>query len=159
MGLVEKIKLLFKARQPVTDLITELKGIKTGFATWQFWITFGSSIIALIAALGNIIPLSVATAITVGITVMTSLYDVYRGALKSQVPGQKPFFQTSEFYASIAAVFSTAIVSLQAGGINPAIFKTALTAIGVILTSLGAGQNLAGQQPSPGFTPALPSAK
>lgn len=144
MGLIEKLKLLIKARQPITDIITELKTVKSGWKTISFWVSVLASLLALVAALQGVIPGSVALVITTGITL---IYNILRGAIKSQVSGQSPFFQTSEFWLSLLTGISTAIVALQTGGINPAWFKEALLAISVIGGSLAAGQNLAGQQP------------
>jgi hypothetical protein len=148
MGLIEKIKLLFKVRQPATDLITEVKEIRTGWKTWQFWATFLGTVSALVTTLAGVIPATTAIIITTGIALVVALYNLWRGAEKSQTPGQKPFFLTSEFWVSAVSCVSTAIVTLQAGGVNPKWFETAVAAIAVILGSLGAGQNLAGQQPS-----------
>lgn len=144
MGLIEKLKLLFKARQPITDIITELKGVKSGWKTGAFWVSVLLSLTALVGALQGVIPV---TAALIATTMITLIYNILRGAIKSQVPGQKPFFQTSEFWLSVLGSVSAAIVALQAGGVNPAWFKEALGAIGIILTSLGASQNISGQQP------------
>lgn len=156
MGLIEKLKLLFKARQPITDIITELKSVKAGYKTAAFWISVLLSLISLAGALQGVIPVTIALIAT---TVITLAYNILRGAIKSQVPGQPPFFQTSEFWLSVLGSVSAAIVALQAGGVNPAWFKEALGAIGIILTSLGASQNLAGQQPGQvNQEPTVPSA-
>lgn len=144
MGLLEKLKLLFKARQPITDIITELKGVKSGWKTAAFWMAVLLSLVSLVGALQGLIPV---TAALIATTAITLIYNILRGAIKSQIPGQKPFFQTSEFWLSVLGSVSAAIVVLQTGGINPAWFKEALGAIGIILTSLGASQNLSGQQP------------
>jgi hypothetical protein len=156
MGLIEKLKLLFKMRQPATDLITEIKDVKSGWKTWQFWITLLGTLSALATACSGLLPLSTVLIITTVIALITAVYNVWRGAVKSQTPGQKPFFQSSEFWVSVVSCASTAIVTLQTGGVNPKWFETAIAAITVILGSLGAGQNLAGQQP--GATPAVSGA-
>lgn len=51
MGLLDKLKLLFRARQPLTDIINQAKTIKTGFKTWQFWASVALSLGGLVAAL------------------------------------------------------------------------------------------------------------
>lgn len=149
MGFLEKLKLLIRERQPVEDLINQVKEVKTGYKTWQFWMTLLPLIGAVAAGLAGVIPASTILIITAAIALITSIYNLWRGAVKSQVSNQKPFFQTTEFWASVAGCFTTAIVTLQGGGINPVWFKTVLGAFAVILGSLGAGQNLAGQTPSP----------
>lgn len=142
MGLIEKIKLLFKARQPAIDIINEVKGVKSGWKTIPFWITLLGSAIALVAALKGFIPLE---ASLVSTTALTFLYNVLRGATKADVPGTKPILQTSEFWLGVLAQLSNAFLALQTGGISP---EWIVTASGVVSLAMGAAQNLAGQQPT-----------
>jgi hypothetical protein len=157
MGLIEKIKLLFKARQPVTDIINQVKEVKAGWKTLPFWITLLGSAGALVAALQGFIP---ATAALVATTVLTGFYNILRGATKTDVASTKPVLQTTEFWLGVLGTIGSAIVSLQAGGINPAWFATASTVIGA---AMAAGQNLAAQTPSTpaqvAAAPATPPAK
>lgn len=158
MGFIEKLKLLFKIRKPASDLIDQVKEAKSGWKTWQFWITTLGLLSAVVTAASGLIPMSYVIAITTAIALITALYNVWRGAEKAQQPGQKPFFQTSEFWVSILACLATALMRLKSGGIDPKWSETAMSAITVILGSLGAGQNLAGQQPSaPSLAPAGPA--
>lgn len=143
MGLIEKLKLLFKARQPLTDIITEVKEIKAGYKTLPFWITLLGTLLTLVAALQGVIPASAALVVT---TILTFLYNVLRGATKANVPGQKPVLQTTEFWIGVLGFLSTAITTLQSGGVNPAWMTTAMAVIGM---AMAAAQNLAGQQPTP----------
>lgn len=147
MGLLEKLKLLFKARQPITDIITEIKGLKTGWKTWQFWTALLASFSTLIAALGGFLPATTILIATTAIALFISIYNLWRGAMKSQIPGQTPFLQTSEFWLSLVGCVPPALVALKTGGVDPKWLEMALSAMGTILVSLGAGQNLSGQQP------------
>ena len=143
MGLIEKLKLLFKARQPLTDIITEVKGIKAGYKTVPFWVTLLGTLLALVGALQGVIPATAALVVT---TTLTFAYNVLRGATKANVPGQKPVLKTTEFWIGVLGFLTTAITSLQAGGINPAWMTTAMSIIGM---AMAAAQNLSGQQPTP----------
>ncbi len=142
MGLIEKMKLLFKARKPATDIINQVQGIKTGWKTWQFWAALVGSTGALVASLKGFIPLEASLIAT---TALTFLYNVLRGATKADVVGTKPLLQTSEFWMSILGYAQTALLALQTGGIDE---KWVLMAAAFTTAALGMGQNLAGQQPT-----------
>lgn len=142
MGFIEKLKLLVKARKPVTDIINEAKEIKTGYKTVQFWVTVLGSGVALVGALEGFIP---ASAGLVASTVLVTFYNILRGATKADVASTKPIVQTTEFWVSVLSQLGAAIVALQSGGINPSWFAAASMMISV---AMAAGQNLAGQQPT-----------
>lgn len=142
MGFIEKLKLLFKARKPVTDIINEVKQVKSGYKTIQFWVTVLGSGVSLIGALNGFIPASVAL---IASTALVTFYNILRGATKADIPGTKPILQTTEFWVSVLSQLAAAIVALQSGGINPAWFATASM---IISAAMAAGQNLAGQQPT-----------
>lgn len=145
MGLIEKLKLLFKVRKPATDIINQVANVKSGWKTWQFWATFVGSLGALAASLKGIIPLEGSLITT---TALTFLYNVLRGATKADVVGVKPLLQTSEFWISILGYAQTALLALQTGGIDP---KWVMASSAFITAALGMGQNLAGQQPGDGI--------
>jgi hypothetical protein len=142
MGFIEKLKLLFRARQPLTDLIVEVKQAKAGWKTLVFWVSVTATLGGLVAALQGIIPPS---AELIGTTVIAAFYNILRGATKANNPEIKPLFQTSEFYLSVLTEISNAFVALKAGGINPTWMATALSVVGA---AMAAGQNIAGQAPS-----------
>ncbi len=144
MGLIEKLKLLFKARQPATDIINEVKTLKSGWKSWQAWATIFGSLLSLAAVFEGVLPKSTALIIVVA---LTFLYNIFRGAAKADVPSQKPFFKTSEWWITVGTYAMTAITMLQTGGVNPNWLATAGIVLGM---AMGAGQNLAGQQPTPG---------
>jgi hypothetical protein len=142
MGLIEKLKLLFKARQPVTDIINQVKEAKSGWKTWQFWATLVGSLGGLIVALKGFIPLEWSLILT---TALTFLYNVLRGATKADVTGVKPLLQSSEFWISLLGYAQNALLALQTGGIDP---KWVMESSAFITAGLGMAQNLAAQQPS-----------
>lgn len=156
MGFIEKLKLLFKARKPITDIIHQVDTVKSGWKTLPFWITFVGTLISLAAALEGAIPKVTALII---MAVLTFFYNVLRGATKASLTEQKPVFQTSEFWIGVIGSLSACLTSIQSGGVNPIWLTTALGMIGVGMT---AAQNLAGQSPTPGAIPpppATPAAK
>jgi len=142
MGFIEKLKLLFKARQPAIDIINEVKEVKAGYKTVPFWITLIGSALSLVAALQGMVPASVSLVAT---TALTFFYNVLRGATKADTTAQKPLIQTTEFWLGVLGQVSAALVALKQGGVNPAWLTTASTAVGI---AMAAGQNLAGQQPT-----------
>ncbi len=139
MGFIEKLKLLLKVRQPVTDLINEVKSIKAGYKTIPFWITVIGTVLSVIVA-----------------TVLTAFYNILRGATKTDVTDVKPIFQTTEFWMGVFAELQNAILALQAGGINPK--WLALSAL-VIGAAMSCGQNLASQSPNVSANPVVPPAQ
>jgi len=142
MGLLEKIKLLFKARKPATDIINEVGQIKSGWKTIPFWVTLLGTLISLVAALEGFIPASTALIAT---TALTAIYNILRGATKTDITGTKPVVQSTEFWLGVLGQLSNAAVTLKTGGIAPHWLVTAET---FISAAMAAGQNLAGQQPS-----------
>jgi hypothetical protein len=147
MGLLEKLKLLLKARQPLTDIINEAKTVKSGWKTWQFWASVAGSLGGLVASLNGIIPLETSLVIT---TALTFLYNVLRGATKADTIGVKPLLQSSEFWLSILGYAQNALLALQTGGIDP---KWVMESSAFITAGLGMAQNLAAQQPGNGTPP------
>ncbi len=150
MGLIEKLKLLFKVRQPATDLINEVKEIKTGYKTIQFWVTVIGTIGSVATAMTGLIP---ATAALVISTSLTCFYNILRGATKSQSQTTKPILQTTEFWMSMLTELSNTLITFQNGAINPPWFATAQATIAAFMAF---GQNLASQAPSGTTTPVAP---
>lgn len=147
MGLIEKLKLLLKVRQPATDLINEVKDIKSGWQTIPFWVTLLGTLISAVGALTGVIPATAALIIGTG---LTAVYNVLRGAVKAESPTTKPILQTTEFWLSLGTELSNALVTFQNGAINPPWFATAQALIGACMAF---GQNLAAQPTTPQTTP------
>lgn len=141
MTLMEKVKLVFKAREPLQDLIREAKEVKRGYKTFSFWFTIVGCLISLVAAIAGYIPGTVGIILTTG---LTALYSILRGLKKADEVGVRPIFLSTEFWISVLSSISNAFVGLQQGGVNPEWIVTAQMVITVIL---GAAQNLAGNQP------------
>jgi len=154
MGFIEKLKLLFKVRKPATDLINEVRQVKSGWKTIPFWVSVLGTLLAVVASLKGLIPATSALVIT---TVLTMFYQILRGATKADLTSTKPVFQTSEFWLGVLSQIANALTALKTGGINPTWLATAS---GLVAAAMAAGQNLAGQQPSPAGTPLItPSEK
>lgn len=142
MTLIEKIKLLFKARKPIEDLVSKAKGFKSGYKTVAFWVAILASLGGLFAALQGFIP---AGAFLVGSTIIAMLYNIARGFEKSDQQGVRPTLQSTEFWFGVGTIILQSIASLQAGGIKPEWLVTANTIIG---GSMAMAQNLGAQQPT-----------
>ena len=147
MSLIDKIKLLFKVRQPVTELINEGKQISTGYKTLAFWATVLITIGSAITALAGIIP---AVPALIAGTAVTLVYNIIRAFQNADTVGVTPVFQSTRFWTGILSIVSMAIVSLQTGGINPA-WLASLS--GLIGTVMAMAQNLGAQQPDPVVPP------
>lgn len=143
MGMIEKLKLLFKARKPLTDLVNEAKEFKSGYKTVSFWMTILGTLGALLAALNGAMP---PVAFVIASTALAVLYNIARGLAKADQVGVKPVLQSTEFWVGVLSALSAGIVSLQQGGVNPAWIVTAQTLIASVMAF---AQNLAGNQPEP----------
>ena len=140
MNIVEKIKLLFAIKKPVTELVNEAKQIKSGFKTWEFWGTILGCLISVSTALAGFIPATTALIIS---TALTVLYNIVRAFQNSGVDGVTPVAQSTRFIAMLAGIISAGLLSLKNGGVNPEWITTAisiLAAIGAASQSLGATQ-------------------
>lgn len=141
MTLIEKIKLLFKVKQPLTDIVTQVKEVKKGYKTTGFWLTLIGGFLSLVGSFAGFIPANVALIIT---TVLTMFYNIIRALQNTNVPGVEPLFQSTRFWVGIMGIISNAIVALQQGGVNPEWFVM----LNTILAAVMAGaQNLGAQQP------------
>jgi len=150
MSILEKIKLLFKVREPATELISGIKGFKAGYRTPSFWVTVIGSLLSMVAAFSGIIPEQVSLLITV---ILTGLYNITRGMAKLDQNAIRPTLKSTEFWVGVLGIVSTSLTSLHDGGINPAWMVTAQSAIAA---AMAASQNLGVQAP-PKDTKKLPS--
>lgn len=141
MNWLEKIKLLFAARQPLTELVGEIKTAKDGYKTVAFYVALLGTLGTLVAALNGVFPPLVAVEITTGLGVV---YNIVRGLAKADQVGVKPVLQSTEFWIGALTAVSNGIVSLQTGGVNPAWLATAQTLIASVMAM---SQNLGATQP------------
>ncbi len=144
MGLIDKIKLLFKIQKPLGELAKLAPGVKTGWKTIGFWVTAIGTLLSTAAALAGIIPAPAQLIIT---TILTALYNILRGAEKMDSSDTKGIFTTTEFALTTLGEIQKGIVAAQTGGINPEWMATATTIVGM---ALAAGQNLASRTPPEG---------
>lgn len=146
MGIIEKIKLLFKVKGPLTEIAGEVTKIKSGYKTLTFWATILASAISLVSGLAGFIP---PVAALIATTVITAAYNIVRAIQNSNVPGVDPLFQSSRFWIGILGILSNAVMQLQHGGINP---EWLVTLNGILAAVMAGAQNLGAQQP--GTSPA-----
>jgi ABC-type amino acid transport system permease subunit len=138
MSLIEKIKLLFAIRKPVTDLANGVKEIKKGWKTLGFWATVLGSLISVATAVAGFIPGSLALMITTGLTVA---YNLVRSFQNAGTDGVTPIVQSTRFLTLIVGILSAGLLSLKSGGIDPHWVEAAigiLAAVGAACQSLGA---------------------
>jgi hypothetical protein len=142
MKLLEKIKLLFKVKEPAGELIDTLKTAKTGWKTWGFWATLAGTLASTAAALSGVIPAQAQLVLTTG---LQAIYNILRGASKADDPAVKGIFRTTEFWLSTLTEVQKGLVAVETGGINPEWMATATAIVGM---ALAAGQNLAARTPA-----------
>jgi hypothetical protein len=143
MSLVDKIKLLFVAKKPVTEIVGELKQIKTGYKTVSFWVTLVGSLVSLGATVSGFLPATYALIIT---TVLTAGYNILRGIQNAGVDGNTPITQSTRFWMGLLGIVANALTSLQTGGVNP---QWLLSANAFIAAIMSAAQNIGATQPDP----------
>jgi hypothetical protein len=56
MNLIEKIKILYKAKEPLTQIAAEVKDAPSKWKQVHFWVMVFASIAALVAALEGALP-------------------------------------------------------------------------------------------------------
>jgi len=147
MSLIQKIKLLFAAAKPAQQVAGEIKKIGAGWKSISFWVSLLGSLLALVGAVAGFVPASVSLIVT---TVLTMFYNILRAVQQAGQPGVDPIFQSTRFWMGILGIISASLVSLQAGGVNPAWAQTAIGLIGAIMAG---AQSLGAQQPQ---TPGIP---
>ena len=143
MGLIEKLKLLFKVKKPLGDAIDAVKEAKKTKKWFHFAVVLIGTLGSTAAALTGIIP---PPAQLVAVTILQSLYNILRGADKADNNEVKGTLTTTEFWTTALSEMQKGIVSVQTGGINPEWLMTSSTIIGMLLA---AGQNLAARAPDP----------
>lgn len=85
MGLIGNIKVLFKLRKPVNNLIKEVKNVKPGYKTTEFWLTVLSNLITIAGALQGVIDGKTAAVV---LAVLNGLYNLVRGLAKANPPAE-----------------------------------------------------------------------
>lgn len=148
MNLIDKIKLLFSIRQPVTDLVGEVKQAKSGWNTLPFWLSVLTTLGTLAAALTGYLAAPTALIITTSITV---LYNILRAIQNAGQPGIQPLMLSTRFWTGILGILAAGITSLQAGGVNP---TWLVTASGVIAAVMSGAQSIGAVQPADTTPPA-----
>lgn len=141
MNLIEKIKLLFKIKEPAQDLANQLKGVKRGYKTVSFWVTFLGTLLSLVGALQGIIPATTAVLIT---TALTTVYNILRGLLKAEADGVRPPMQATEFWVGLLGILSSGLIQAQTAGVSG---RWLTVAMAVVAGGMAAAQNLGAQAP------------
>jgi hypothetical protein len=141
MTIIEKIKLLFAVKKPVTALVNDVKQIKSGYKTLTFWVTIIGGLISVCSALAGFIPPTIALIIS---TALGVLYNIVRALQNAGVDGVTPVAQSTRFLVMVAGIVYAGLLSLKAGGVDPKWVETAIAILGAIGA---ASQSLGAQQP------------
>lgn len=143
MGLIEKVKLLFKVQKPLGEVASAMKDAKKGWKTLSFWITLVGSLVSCVAALQGLIPAGVAVMISTG---LTTLYNLLRGLQKVEnenIPGAA---RTSEFWVGMLGILQTGLLELQTKGAMDD--KWLVASLAVIAGGMASAQSMAGSKPA-----------
>lgn len=143
MGLIEKLKLLFKVKKPAGELFDAVKEAKKTKKWFHFGVTVIGVLLSTAGALTGVIPPQTQLIIT---TILQTIYNIVRGADKADNHEIKGTLTTSEFWMTAATELQKGIVMAQTGGINPEWLATSSAVIGAALSF---GQNLAARAPNP----------
>lgn len=147
MKWLEAVKALFVARQPLTDLVNEVKDVKRGYKTVGFYVTLLGTLGTLAAALSGYLSPVAALEIT---TALGVAYNLARGAAKMDEVGVRPVLGSTEFWIGVLTSLSNGLVALKTGGINP---QWAIEAQGMIGVAMTTAQSLGATQPPVQETP------
>lgn len=130
MNIIDKVKLLYKAREPVTEIIKEVSGAKDSWKTVRFWLSLIGSFMALASAIQGVIPVTVAVCISVGLTL---IYNIFQALKDADKVGYSPIIKSTKFWSAVLTAISVFLTSLQTGGINPQWVTVAIGVIGFIV--------------------------
>ena len=136
MGFIEKMKLLFKIKGPVGDVLAAAKDAKKDRKWLHFTVVLLGSLIATAGALTGVIP---PQAQLIAVTILNCLYNIIRGADKAEVAEIKGTFRTTEFWMTALGELQKGFVAFQTGGWYPELMAGMAAVSGAFLA---AGQNL-----------------
>jgi hypothetical protein len=140
MGLIRKVKAAFAAKKVVKQL-GQAASKQAGWKTLAFWLTLVGNLVTLATALQGLIP---AQAALVAMTVLTAVYNILRGAKKSQEAGVKSLWTGTEFWLGVGTCVSTSFVTLIDGGVNPSWLVSANVVLAAVMKM---ARDLAKEQP------------
>lgn len=141
MGLIAKLRLLFKASKPAGEFIDQIKGAKLKYKTLPFWITMVGTLGSLLAAAQGVIPVN--AGIIIG-SVLSGFYAILRGIDKASQEGIKNPILTSEFGHIVVTSIGAVLLAIQQTGFNSPVLVAAIAFLG---TTFGVSQGVAANQP------------
>lgn len=142
MGIVTKLKWLFKVQKPAGQVMDAVKEAKKTKRWFHFAVTLIGTLASTAGALTGVIP---APAQLIATTVLQALYNIVRGADKADNAEIKGTLRTTEFWLTALTEAQKAVVAVQTGGLNPEWLATSSMVVGM---ALAAGQNLAARSPA-----------
>lgn len=87
MNILQEVKMLFAVRKPAENLIAEVRNVKSGWKTTEFYMTVVTQLLAVVAALNGV--LDPKTAATI-VAVLNAVYAVLRTLAKAPVDAPAP---------------------------------------------------------------------
>ena len=149
LGWMDYVKMLFKGRAAVETALNEGKLVVStaqtaGVKTIGFWLTVASSLGAVAAQVGGLVPPPYGSIV---LAASTLLYAISRGVVKNgdELGGVKPMMATSEAWANIlAAAGQVALAS--SGAVSPEV-ATLLMSVNAGAVAMAQGLAKGGAQP------------
>ncbi len=97
MGFIEKIKLLFKIQKPAGEVVTAVQEVKKTRKWVHFTVTLIGVLMTTVAALADYISPQMQLIVS---SLFQAVYNIMRGAEKSETNEVKGTFTTTEFWLS-----------------------------------------------------------
>lgn len=141
MSILEKLKLLIKAKEPIEEIIIEVKNAGAGWKTIHFWVTLLASLGLLATALTGVMPPMAAVFLTAS---LAALYNILHGLDQANQEGVLPLLKSPSFWITVLGSVSSWLVALQTGGVS---YSWVATAQGLIASTGLVNQNLSAQTP------------
>lgn len=129
MNMIDKIKLLFKAREPIGELVGEFKTAKDNWKKIRFWLALITSLTALLSAMKGIMPVTAAMITSVALTMIYNIFQAFKDA---DEVGFSPLLKSTKVWMGILNAIAIGFVGLKTGGIDAHWVEASIGAIGTI---------------------------
>lgn len=143
MKFLDKVKLLFKVKKPLGEVLDAVAEAKKTKKWLHFSVTILGVLLSTVLALNGVVPPQYSLIAT---TILQALYNIVRGADKADNEDVKGTLRTTEFWTTGLTEIQKGLVAVQTGGVNAEWLTMSSTVIGM---ALAAGQNLAARAPDP----------
>jgi hypothetical protein len=85
MSIIGKIKVLLRIQKPAKKLLSEVKNMKSGWRTSEFWTVVVSNLVAVVGALNGVLDAETAAKV---LGVLNAVYAILRTLAKAPEPSK-----------------------------------------------------------------------